>query len=665
MSNKESSFEYKPIETEICGLSIHSNTSSEQMFYSPIQEVNESQTNIIEDSLNNIKINKNKKDLNQNGDYNSLESIRISHSTISHENNSFLENKLINPLSKLNHKTSQMDLFDNQENLNFNIYKTPKKKNKIENLEYNEEIKNKNIYKFNNVELIPDVFKNSETNKKVMVSELDIKLSSSTAKPNINNNIPSIKGRVLEDDFKAQLEQNLKDFFTKKAKNQNNEENNNYNKKISNTYYNENISKTQRECSNKTKSFYNNIDINNKNNTHRNKNNSIHQKGKLNFKKNNYSLYKTKTTTNKQNNKTKKIYNNIKRVNSSKGIHSLIKKITSINNKFNITKNLLFKNITENKNNNNNINKTRNSTLNKISIENKSIKKKGSTHSNNSLTNCSSNKNSNKNSDKYAISTKLSSNKNNKNNDFTHKKITPFSCKNELKTVKYFHQNKNLHNNILNKNIEINFSNISKNSKKYENSYRQSSVNSQKHSNNKKMKLFLTDYYSIKSLINQNSSKSIIKKKSKYKTLNSFYQPKISKKNKKLINKLLNFGNTTHYKLNINYSNLKKDNNTKNLTENITNKLNKRFNSSKNKKPTVGIYKNNLKFFAFTPFGINIRNKLFEQKFNKINKDNKFKINKTIENINKNKTERHNINNYNSLFLQNDNYNTINYSNNL
>jgi hypothetical protein len=60
MSNKESSFEYKPMETEICGLSIHSNTSSEQMFYSPIQEVNESQTNIIEDSLNNIKINKNK-----------------------------------------------------------------------------------------------------------------------------------------------------------------------------------------------------------------------------------------------------------------------------------------------------------------------------------------------------------------------------------------------------------------------------------------------------------------------------------------------------------------------------------------------------------------------------------------------------------------------------
>ena len=486
MSNNESSFEYKPIETEICGLSIHSNTSSEQMFYSPIQEVNESQTNIIEDSLNNIKMNKKQKDLNQNGDYNSLESIRISHSTFSHENNSILENKLINPLSKFNHKTSQIDLLSNQENLNFNIYKTPKKKNKIENLEYNEEIKNKNIYKFNNVELIPDVFKNSETNKKVMVSELDIKLSSSTAKPNINNNnIPSIKGRVLEDDFKAQLEQNLKEFFTKKAKNKNNEEKNIFNKKISNTYYNENISKTQRECSKKTKSFYNNIDINNKNNTHRNKNNSNNQKGKLNFKKNNYSLYKTKTTTNKQNNKTKKIYNNIKRVNSSKGIHSLIKKITSINNKFNLTnKNLLFKNITENKNNNNNnINKTRNSTLNKISIENKSIKKKGSSHSNNSLTNCSSNKNSNKNSDKYAISTKLSSNKNNKNNDIIHKKITPFSCKNELKTVKYFHQNKNLHNNILNKNIEINFSNISKNSKKYENSYRQSSVNSQKNSN--------------------------------------------------------------------------------------------------------------------------------------------------------------------------------------
>ena len=443
------------------------------MFYSPIQEVNESQTNIIEDSLNNIKINK-KQNLNNNCDFNSLESIRISHSTFSHENNSILENHLNGP-SKFNKKTSQMNLFANEENLN--IYQTPKKKNKIE-IEYIDVIKNKNIYKFNNVELIPDVFKNSETNKKVMVSELDIKLSLSTAKQKINdNNIPTIKGRVLEDDFKAQLEQNLKDFFIKKAKNK---EKNNYNEKISNTCYNKIFSNTQRECSNKTKSFYKNIEINNnKNNTHRNKNNNIQQKSKLNNKKNNFSLYKTKTTTNKQNNKTKKIYNNIKRVNSSKGIHSLIKKITSFNNKFLNNKNLLFKNITEYKKNNN-INKTRNTTLNKNSVENKSIKKKGSTHSNNSLTNCSSNKNSNKNSDKYSISTKLSSNKNNKNNDINHKKITPFSCKNEFKTVKYFHQNKNLHNNILNKNIEINFSNISKNSKKYENSYRQSSVSSQK-----------------------------------------------------------------------------------------------------------------------------------------------------------------------------------------
>ena len=655
MSNKESSFEYKPIETEICGLSIHSNTSSEQMFYSPIQEVNESQTNIIEDSLNNIKINK-KQNLNNNCDFNSLESIRISHSTFSHENNSILENHLNGP-SKFNKKTSQMDLFANEENLN--IYQTPKKKNKIET-EYIDVIKNKNIYKFNNVELIPDVFKNSETNKKVMVSELDIKLSVSTAKQNINdNNIPTIKGRVLEDDFKAQLEQNLKDFFIKKAKNN---EKNNYDEKISNTCYNKIFSNTQRECSIKTKSFYKNIEINNKNNTHRNKINSIHQKSKLNNKKNNFSLFKTKTTTNKQNNKTKKIYNNIKRVNSSKGIHSLIKKITSFNNKFLNNKNLLFKNITEYKKNNN-INKTRNTTLTKNSVENKSIKKKGSTHSNNSLTNCSSNKNSNKNSDKYSISTKLSSNKNNKNNDINHKKITPFSCKNEFKTVKYFHQNKNLHNNILNKNIEINFSNISKNSKKYENSYRQSSVNSQKSSNNKKMKLFLTDYYSIKSLINQRSSKSIIKKKSKYKTLNSFYQPKITKKNKKIINKLINFGNKTQYKLNVNYTTLKKDNNSKKKENKKS--LNKKFNSSKNKKPTIGIYKNNFKFFSFTPFNMNIRNKLLEQKINKIHKENKFKINKTIENINKNITERHNINNYNSLFLQNENYNTINYSNNL
>jgi hypothetical protein len=62
---------------------------------------------------------------------------------------------------------------------------------------------------------------------------------------------------------------------------------------------------------------------------------------------------------------------------------------------------------------------------------------------------------------------------------------------------------------------------------------------------------------------------------------------------------------------------------------------------------------------------MNIRNKLLEQKINKIHKENKFKINKTIENINKNITERHNINNYNSLFLQNENFNTINYSNNL
>ncbi len=655
MSNKESSFEYKPIETEICGLSIHSNTSSEQMFYSPIQEVNESQTNIIEDSLNNIKLNK-KQNLNNNYDFNSLESIRISHSTFSHENNSILENHLNGP-SKFNKKTSQMDLFANEENLN--IYQTPKKKNKIET-EYIDVIKNKNIYKFNNVELIPDVFKNSETNKKVMVSELDIKLSVSTAKQNINdNNIPTIKGRVLEDDFKAQLEQNLKDFFIKKAKNN---EKNNYDEKISNTCYNKIFSNTQRECSIKTKSFYKNIEINNKNNTHRNKINSIHQKSKLNNKKNNFSLFKTKTTTNKQNNKTKKIYNNIKRVNSSKGIHSLIKKITSFNNKFLNNKNLLFKNITEYKKNNN-INKTRNTTLTKNSVENKSIKKKGSTHSNNSLTNCSSNKNSNKNSDKYSISTKLSSNKNNKNNDINHKKITPFSCKNEFKTVKYFHQNKNLHNNILNKNIEINFSNISKNSKKYENSYRQSSVNSQKSSNNKKMKLFLTDYYSIKSLINQRSSKSIIKKKSKYKTLNSFYQPKITKKNKKIINKLINFGNKTQYKLNVNYTTLKKDNNSKKKENKKS--LNKKFNSSKNKKPTIGIYKNNFKFFSFTPFNMNIRNKLLEQKINKIHKENKFKINKTIENINKNITERHNINNYNSLFLQNENFNTINYSNNL
>ena len=655
MSNKESSFEYKPIETEICGLSIHSNTSSEQMFYSPIQEVNESQTNIIEDSLNNIKINK-KQNLNNNCDFNSLESIRISHSTFSHENNSILENHLNGP-SKFNKKTSQMDLFANEENLN--IYQTPKKKNKIET-EYIDVIKNKNIYKFNNVELIPDVFKNSETNKKVMVSELDIKLSVSTAKQNINdNNIPTIKGRVLEDDFKAQLEQNLKDFFIKKAKNN---EKNNCDEKISNTCYNKIFSNTQRECSIKTKSFYKNIEINNKNNTHRNKINSIHQKSKLNNKKNNFSLFKTKTTTNKQNNKTKKIYNNIKRVNSSKGIHSLIKKITSFNNKFLNNKNLLFKNITEYKKNNN-INKTRNTTLTKNSVENKSIKKKGSTHSNNSLTNCSSNKNSNKNSDKYSISTKLSSNKNNKNNDINHKKITPFSCKNEFKTVKYFHQNKNLHNNILNKNIEINFSNISKNSKKYENSYRQSSVNSQKSSNNKKMKLFLTDYYSIKSLINQRSSKSIIKKKSKYKTLNSFYQPKITKKNKKIINKLINFGNKTQYKLNVNYTTLKKDNNSKKKENKKS--LNKKFNSSKNKKPTIGIYKNNFKFFSFTPFNMNIRNKLLEQKINKIHKENKFKINKTIENINKNITERHNINNYNSLFLQNENFNTINYSNNL
>ena len=655
MSNKESSFEYKPIETEICGLSIHSNTSSEQMFYSPIQEVNESQTNIIEDSLNNIKINK-KQNLNNNCDFNSLESIRISHSTFSHENNSILENHLNGP-SKFNKKTSQMDLFANEENLN--IYQTPKKKNKIET-EYIDVIKNKNIYKFNNVELIPDVFKNSETNKKVMVSELDIKLSVSTAKQNINdNNIPTIKGRVLEDDFKAQLEQNLKDFFIKKAKNN---EKNNCDEKISNTCYNKIFSNTQRECSIKTKSFYKNIEINNKNNTHRNKINSIHQKSKLNNKKNNFSLFKTKTTTNKQNNKTKKIYNNIKRVNSSKGIHSLIKKITSFNNKFLNNKNLLFKNITEYKKNNN-INKTRNTTLTKNSVENKSIKKKGSTHSNNSLTNCSSNKNSNKNSDKYSISTKLSSNKNNKNNDINHKKITPFSCKNEFKTVKYFHQNKNLHNNILNKNIEINFSNISKNSKKYENSYRQSSVNSQKSSNNKKMKLFLTDYYSIKSLINQRSSKSIIKKKSKYKTLNSFYQPKITKKNKKIINKLINFGNKTQYKLNVNYTTLKKDNNSKKKENKKS--LNKKFNSSKNKKPTIGIYKNNFKFFSFTPFNMNIRNKLLEQKINKIHKENKFKINKTIENINKNITEGHNINNYNSLFLQNENFNTINYSNNL
>ena len=625
------------------------------MFYSPIQEVNESQTNIIEDSLNNIKINK-KQNLNNNCDFNSLESIRISHSTFSHENNSILENHLNGP-SKFNKKTSQMDLFVNEENLN--IYQTPKKKNKIET-EYIDVIKNKNIYKFNNVELIPDVFKNSETNKKVMVSELDIKLSVSTAKQNINdNNIPTIKGRVLEDDFKAQLEQNLKDFFIKKAKNN---EKNNYDEKISNTCYNKIFSNTQRECSIKTKSFYKNIEINNKNNTHRNKINSIHQKSKLNNKKNNFSLFKTKTTTNKQNNKTKKIYNNIKRVNSSKGIHSLIKKITSFNNKFLNNKNLLFKNITEYKQNNN-INKTRNTTLTKNSVENKSIKKKGSTHSNNSLTNCSSNKNSNKNSDKYSISTKLSSNKNNKNNDINHKKITPFSCKNEFKTVKYFHQNKNLHNNILNKNIEINFSNISKNSKKYENSYRQSSVNSQKSSNNKKMKLFLTDYYSIKSLINQRSSKSIIKKKSKYKTLNSFYQPKITKKNKKIINKLINFGNKTQYKLNVNYTTLKKDNNSKKKENKKS--LNKKFNSSKNKKPTIGIYKNNFKFFSFTPFNMNIRNKLLEQKINKIHKENKFKINKTIENINKNITERHNINNYNSLLLQNENFNTINYSNNL
>ena len=289
----KSEFEYKPIQTELNykDSEFSNNETSNQIDFSSLE--NEEVENIDESYDNNaaLEISNKNKLLN----YNSLESLRISHSMDKNDNSVTLFER-INGIKKDCDKNKISD------------FETPKKKDTKK------------------VELIPDVFNYSSTNNKnVQVSELDIKLNSSNTQKNkqivrnINNNS---KGK----DFKKELEKNLKEYFEKKSNL--NQPNLIHNQKKFNTIENlvdTEIQKYKHEFLNK-----------NKKNKKEYKSNSMISHSSKNIKS---SEQYTINKSNKPLTKNKLIYNSVKKSNNKKEFYTLINKI---NNEY---KNTSLKNI--------------------------------------------------------------------------------------------------------------------------------------------------------------------------------------------------------------------------------------------------------------------------------------------------------------------------------
>ena len=322
----------------------------------------------LKNSLTSLENNKNNcfENLNENSDRS-----RILNEGISNIDLSKYFEQMNN---KLSFKESEFSNNDFKDNIEQNIFQTPKKKEKI-------------------IEYIPDVFNDSHTeNKNLMVSNLDIKLISSNKQ---NRKINVVQE---ENDLKKIIEKNVKDYFKKKLF-----ENPKYLNFKKNNYQNgKNNSKSKRKkikmkdskifqlfSSNKTIKFKNiydsipkkekkisfyNMYINNKNSFNSKDINYSNQKIKCSNNSTNYSSSgKSKIHTNNNSNnhiniqpkisqfkiKDKKNFNNILSKTSNKQVSTI-----SFYNK-----NKLFQNLT-NRPSINKINVNRNKNL-KITPKNK------------------------------------------------------------------------------------------------------------------------------------------------------------------------------------------------------------------------------------------------------------------------------------------------------
>ena len=139
----------------------------------------------LKNSLTSLENNKNNcfENLNENSDRS-----RILNEGISNIDLSKYFEQMNN---KLSFKESEFSNNNFKDNIEQNIFQTPKKKEKI-------------------IEYIPDVFNDSHTeNKNLMVSNLDIKLISSNKQ---NRKINVVQE---ENDLKKIIEKNVKDFLKK------------------------------------------------------------------------------------------------------------------------------------------------------------------------------------------------------------------------------------------------------------------------------------------------------------------------------------------------------------------------------------------------------------------------------------------------------------------
>ena len=285
---KQSEFEYKPMQTELNykNSEFSNNESSNQVDFSEFE--NEEIQKYEKSLYNNAAINNSKN--NKLFNYNSLESLRVSHSMDKNDNSVTLYEG-INGIKKDNIKNKNND---------FEKFTTPIKKQK----------------EIQKVELIPDVFNYSSTNNKnIQVSELDIQLNPTNE--NEKNKIPenNIKyNNNIVKDFKKELEKNLKEYFEKKCK----LDNQNKFNTIETGIYTEFQKHKFKPFSNK--------EINRKKQKEY-KSNSVITESSKNI---NSPTYKNIiNSTNKPITKHKIIYNSVKKTNNKKGIYHIIQKINN------------------------------------------------------------------------------------------------------------------------------------------------------------------------------------------------------------------------------------------------------------------------------------------------------------------------------------------------
>ena len=285
---KQSEFEYKPMQTELNykNSEFSNNESSNQVDFSEFE--NEEIQKYEKSLYDNAAINNSKN--NKLFNYNSLESLRVSHSMDKNDNSVTLYEG-INGIKKDNIKNKNND---------FEKFTTPIKKQK----------------EIQKVELIPDVFNYSSTNNKnIQVSELDIQLNPTNE--NEKNKIPenNIKyNNNIVKDFKKELEKNLKEYFEKKCK----LDNQNKFNTIETGIYTEFQKHKFKPFSNK--------EINRKKQKEY-KSNSVITESSKNI---NSPTYKNIiNSTNKPITKHKIIYNSVKKTNNKKGIYHIIQKINN------------------------------------------------------------------------------------------------------------------------------------------------------------------------------------------------------------------------------------------------------------------------------------------------------------------------------------------------